>query len=308
MSGRIDRHFATKVSPGSHRDLSRCAQAEGVRKPATTCFWIAPFALYSLDACAWGLYTHVYFAQLLLWAVPLADPRFRRAIRRFPELLLGGSCLPDISLFSGWVRSNALTTTHQWATAHRMLNNAGNDSDAAIATGYCCHLLADIVAHNHFVPAHETLWLNPSHLFVHATSEWAMDAHLADELYARPHRLLHDQLPVFAEFASRQFGVSHAHSRQALHCLAHGERLLRNSGLHHVAYRGARAADSAAMRRFDFYAAETALRLEQMNRLIAGDAPAWTPEVDRSAVTPVSSMVTGPGKNALPRDFFISAR
>ena len=93
-----------------------------------------PIALHSADALAWGLYTHVYFAQLLLWAVPLADPRFRRAVRRFPDLLLAGACLPDVSLFSGWVRSEPLAKTHQWVIAQRLLEDVRNDREAALAT------------------------------------------------------------------------------------------------------------------------------------------------------------------------------
>ena len=46
--------------------------------------WLTPLLLYSSDALAWGLYTHVYFAQQLIWAVPLADPRFRRAMFALP--------------------------------------------------------------------------------------------------------------------------------------------------------------------------------------------------------------------------------
>ncbi|HEY0268837.1 MAG TPA: hypothetical protein VGC12_06340, partial [Methyloradius sp.] len=48
--------------------------------------WLLPFALYSAEANAWGLVTHLYFAQSLLWAMPLLDPRLQRAIKQFPEL------------------------------------------------------------------------------------------------------------------------------------------------------------------------------------------------------------------------------
>lgn len=275
-----------------------------------SCLWLAPVALHSGDALAWGLYTHVYFAQLLLWAVPLADPRFRRAVRRFPDLLLAGACLPDVSLFSGWVRSEPLRMSHQWSMAQQMLQDVRDDGEAALASGYCCHLLADIVAHNYFVPAHETLWINPSHMAVHAAAEWAMDAHLAPQLFAHPERLLGRQLPVIAGFASRHFGVAAPRTRLALRCLVLGERLLRASGVHQLAYRGARAGDSCATKRFDDYADQTAQRLEQMNRLIAGDAPSWAPEVDCTEGARERYAATGAGGHLsllLPRDFFMSS-
>lgn len=273
-------------------------------------FWVIPVALHSADALAWGLYTHVYFAQLLLWAVPLADPRFRRAIRRFPDLLLAGACLPDVSLFSGWVRSEPLGQSHRWSMAHRMLQDVRDDSEAALATGYCCHLLADIVAHNYFVPAHETLWLNPSHLAVHAASEWAMDAHLAPQLFVRPGRLMQRHMPAITQFASRHFDATPLHTRAALRCLMFGERLLRHCGGHQLAYRVARAADSATAKRFDEYADQTAQRMEQMNRLIAGDAPSWTPEVDSTEGARERYVATadrGQLSLLLPRDFFVAS-
>lgn len=279
-----------------------------MRNTITAVFWIAPLALHSADAWAWGLYTHLYFAQLLLWAIPLADARFRRAAKRFPELLLAGACLPDVSLFSGWVRDPRLAATHQWSVARRLLQDADHDEHAALAAGYCSHLLSDIVAHNHFVPAHETLWLNPLPLAVHAASEWAMDAHLAGQLYARPHRLLRRHLAVITAFAARHFGSPPDHTRRALRYLAHGEQWLRGSGLHQAAYRGARLMDAGVTQRFDYYVTQTTQRLEQMNRVIAGDAPAWAPEV-ACAATARDKIHTGAPQHAarfipLPRDFF----
>lgn len=279
-----------------------------MRNTLTAVCWIAPLALHSADAWAWGLYTHLYFAQLLLWAIPLADARFRRAARRFPELLLAGACLPDISLFSGWVRDPKLATTHQWSIAQRLLRDADCDEHVALAAGYCSHLLSDIVAHNHFVPTHETLWLNPLPLAVHAASEWAMDAHLSGQLYTRPHRLLRRNLPVIGDFAVRHFGSAPDDARRALRYLAQGEQWLRSSGLHQAAYHGARLMDGGVTRRFDYYVVQTTQRLEQMNRVIAGDAPAWAPEVE-CAMAARKHIHTGAPRHSprfipLPRDFF----
>ncbi|MBL8505647.1 MAG: hypothetical protein JNJ51_04730, partial [Methylobacillus glycogenes] len=53
--------------------------------------WLTPLLSFSLDAQAWGLVTHVYFAHSLLWAMPLLDPRLQSAIRRFPQLVMAGA-------------------------------------------------------------------------------------------------------------------------------------------------------------------------------------------------------------------------
>lgn len=78
-----------------------------------------PLLLFAGDALAWGLQTHLYFAQHAIFAVPLLDADVRRAALRFPRLVLAGACLPDLAL------------------------------------GYASHLVSDVVAHNRFVPEHE---------------------------------------------------------------------------------------------------------------------------------------------------------
>jgi hypothetical protein len=115
-----------------------------MQKLCTLLVWILPLAIHSGDALAWGLYTHVYFAQLLIWSIPLADPRFRRAVRQFPQLLLAGACLPDIALFNRQVGAPELRVTHQWQVARRMLADGQDDESRALAVGYASHLLAEL--------------------------------------------------------------------------------------------------------------------------------------------------------------------
>ena len=79
-------------------------------------YWLLPLLLHSADANAWGLVTHVYFAQWLIWATPLLDPRLRQAIQRFPELVMAGACLPDLALVSPSFRH-----THQWPICQEIL-------------------------------------------------------------------------------------------------------------------------------------------------------------------------------------------
>lgn len=84
--------------------------------------WSIPAALFAGDALAWGLYTHVYFAQLLVWAVPLIDPALRRAVRRFPQRLVAGACLPDLALVGTTAGTRAFDASHRWETAHAPLD------------------------------------------------------------------------------------------------------------------------------------------------------------------------------------------
>lgn len=237
-----------------------------------------PWLAYAADAYAWGLYTHLYFAQLLLWAVSLADARFRRALRRFPELCLAGACLPDVSSFSRLTRNTTLSTTHQWRSASGMLNVAATDQERAMALGYAGHLLTDIVAHNYFVPMHETRWLGAP-ILSHAACEWAMDAHVANQLYIHPQLLIARHGGVLASCAEVNLGCDGAAVRKALNCMQRGEQVLRRSRLPGFIYRVSRRLDGNVTARFDRYIRETSARLHQINRLIAGDTPVWLPEV-----------------------------
>jgi len=233
----------------------------------------SPWMLWSADALAWGLYTHVYFAQLLLWAVPLLDPRLRAAVARFPRLVMTGACLPDLALTGPRVGSQAFAESHRWETAHAMLSDAECQAEQALAVGYASHLLVDVIAHNHFVPAHEKLWLDVPWL-THASVEWAMDAHVARHAFARPGELLADQERFAADFAARHFACKSSVALAALRLLAKADRHLRRSRLPELCYRAMRL-DSGLKARFDAYIEATTRRLAQLNRVLDQEAPVW---------------------------------
>jgi Zinc dependent phospholipase C len=239
--------------------------------------WLIPLLLYSSDALAWGLYTHVYFAQQLVWAIPLADSRFRRAVCAFPVWVIAGACLPDLSLTGPHAGMQDFKQTHQWDTARRLLEQAGSDEERAIALGFTSHLLVDIIAHNHFVPAHEKLWLNIP-VLTHASSEWAMDAHVKGHLFNSPSSLLRQNREVLADFAAEHFRCDPVKAEHAIMLLARGEAVLRGSRLAEGLYRTGKVLDRNLKRRFNYYLRETSRRLAQINRVIEGQNPVWHPE------------------------------
>lgn len=275
--------------------------------PRTFVLCFLPLLLHSGDAYAWGLCTHVYFSQLLIWAVPLADPRFRRAVARLPELMLAGTCLPDVALFARLAGAPELDTTHQWSAAQRLLQRAHDDEARALAVGFASHLLCDIIAHNHFVPAHEQLWLDRP-VVTHAVAEWTMDAHVMPHLFVRPAALMRRHFRRLADYAAQQFGCGRAEAERALRWLKNGETLLRASRLPQMLGNGARALDGKLERRLDWYVVETTARLGQINRLIDGDAPVWRAEIDCAHVArerPCLLPARGPERRLpLPQDFF----
>src|SRR5262245_31220316 len=272
-----------------------------MRKAYVLLVWAVPLGFYSADALAWGLYTHVYFAQLLIWAIPLADARFRHAIRRFPELLLAGACLPDTSLFTRFARVPELRSTHQWSIARRMLAHGQDDESRALAVGYASHLLVDVIAHNYFVPEHEKRWFDCP-VVTHAASEWAMDAHVAPQLLATPGELLRRYRVRLARHAASYLKCTERAAAGALTWLDHGERFLRATGVPRTVRFAAGTCDASTRRRLDHYASETSRCLEQIDRVIAGEWPAWKAEPARRART--MGAFGRHNEVPLPRDLF----
>ena len=245
-----------------------------MRIRTTWLYWILPLLLHSANAQAWGLATHLYFSQLLVWAVPLLDPRFRIAAKRLPRLVLAGACLPDLALVGPSARTEAFAASHCWEQAAQLLARADSPETRALALGYASHLLVDIVAHNHFVPVHEQMWLKLP-MLAHATSEWAMDAHIEHALFAMPQQLIRDHHVLLVHYAAAEFGCTRDAAERALIYLRRATSVLYDSRAHHMLYAGAKRLDRRLPRRFDHYVAETSARLPEINRLLRGEAPRW---------------------------------
>lgn len=234
--------------------------------------WGTPLLLQAHDANAWGLYTHVFLAQWLVWGVPLLDGELRRAVARYPKLVMAGACLPDLALVGRLVGTRAFEQTHCWQNASAMLSSAQNDMERALMVGYYSHLFADVVAHHHFVPAHERLWVDWP-MLAHTISEWAMDAHVSGHLMTTPKQLLQDGEVEIVTLVSRQFQLPVEQARRAVRMLAQADYGLRWSRLPQFLYRNVKRLDKRAPRRFNYFISETSSRFSEFNRVLAGDSP-----------------------------------
>lgn len=263
---------------------------------------------FSADAWAWGLQTHSFFAQSLLWLVPLADPRLRQAAARLPRLVVAGAVLPDLALMSTG-RIPALEASHDWDVAARLLAVADTDEERALSLGYASHLLTDIFAHNHFVPAHEKVWADVP-VLTHAVSEWAMDHRVRPQLFVEPAELLASERAVLGPYVASAFSCSIADADAAVKALARAEGWLRRSGLPALSAGLARVADRRADRRFRHYLAHTLRQLPQINRLAAGEQPHWganpCPRLAKAALATVPFRLLR-ARLPLPADVFVPA-
>lgn len=244
-----------------------------MKKHAHKLYWLIPFFLYTSDANAWGLVTHLYFAHSLLWAMPALDPRLRKAIQNFPDLVMAGACLPDLAIVS-----KHFSDTHDWHHAHSMLERAENDEELAIAIGYASHLYVDVIAHNHFVPAHEEMWTDNG-MLAHIGSEWAMDAHLEPLLHTSPGKLIKKHMRILSQFVCEEFLCTPEISKKALKRLGFWDNVLRNIKLHHAIYISIRIIDKRVFKHFVYYIAKTQTAINEIGVVLTGEKPAWKAEL-----------------------------
>ncbi len=115
-----------------------------------TLMLIIAAALFPADALAWGGGMH-----LQLGAQMLADPGMLSGpvsalLAAHPQDFLYGCLAPDITV--GKKYTHYLLNCHRWGIGRTLLKNAETDRQRACAYGYLCHLAADTVAHNYYVP------------------------------------------------------------------------------------------------------------------------------------------------------------
>ncbi len=244
----------------------------GMNKWITRILLLIPLCLHSAHAHAWGLFTHLYFAQQLIWAVPLADPRLRVVMRKFPDLVMAGACLPDLAIFARFAGTNAFAENHLWRTTEKLYSNARDERELAVAIGYGSHLLVDVIAHNHFVPSHEILWIDIPDT-THIASEWAMDAHILPHLHTRPQILLTQQHDFLQAYVAHHFECTPEQSHAAIRALAVGDGWLRRARIPQILYGVARRLDRPLLRRFDHYISSTTDLLPQLERVLKGETP-----------------------------------
>ena len=246
-----------------------------------------PLLLFAGDALAWGLQTHLFFAQQVLFAVPLLDPEIRRAALRFPRLVLSGACLPDLALAGRALGIRVFRRNHDWSSLRR-LAAASCDEERAVALGYASHLMSDVVAHNRFVPEHERRVADVAHA-THALCEWAMDDYLKPWVCAMPGELLAAERRPLAEIVARRWRCGEPLALRVIDWLSGADRLLRGARIPGICRAILRFVDRSLAPRFDAYVRETSALLAQVGPVLEGRQPAAEPEPG----TPCASWCAG---------------
>jgi hypothetical protein len=106
--------------------------------------------LLPTDAFAWGGGIHTQLGTQILANPGLLPPDLAALLTVHPKDFLYGCLAPDITV--GKKYTHYLLNCHRWGIGRTLLKEARTDHQRACAYGYLCHLAADAVAHNYFVP------------------------------------------------------------------------------------------------------------------------------------------------------------
>ena len=112
---------------------------------ATALLLITPDRLF-----AFGPATHIFLGEHLLGSLHLLPAALADLLRAYPLSFLYGNVAADISFAKKYVPAGR--HSHYWHVGEEILAGARNDRLRAAGFGYLCHLAADTVAHNFYVP------------------------------------------------------------------------------------------------------------------------------------------------------------
>lgn len=102
------------------------------------------------SAVAWGGGVHLMVGMEVLKRISQLPPEMAMLLTSRPNDFLYGCLAADIIV--GKKFTHYLLNCHRWGVGERILALAENDAQKACAYGYLCHLAADVVAHNYYVP------------------------------------------------------------------------------------------------------------------------------------------------------------
>ncbi len=130
---------------------------------------------------AWTPGTHVYLGEAVLANLPALPAAVADLLRAFPFDFLYGNIAADSSIAKKYAPVGR--HCHAWHVGQEIYDRASSDALRAFGLGYLCHLAADVVAHNFFVPRQLVLTSSTSG-FGHSYWESRFETPLGDS-YAR---------------------------------------------------------------------------------------------------------------------------
>ena len=140
-------------------------------------------------AFAFGPATHVFLGEHLLSSLYLLPAAIADLLRAYPLSFLYGSVAADISFAKKYVPAGR--HSHYWHVGEEILSAARNDRLRAAGYGYLCHLAADTVAHNFFVPR-QLMLTSATRSLGHSYWEHRLDVELGEGFTSRAREVVMD--------------------------------------------------------------------------------------------------------------------
>ncbi|MFI5208890.1 MAG: zinc dependent phospholipase C family protein [Gemmatimonadales bacterium] len=129
------------------------------------------------DLLAWTPGTHIYLGESILANLGLLPAAVADLLRAFPFDFLYGNIAADSSIAKKYAPVGR--HCHHWPVGQQILARARTDALRSFAHGYLCHLAADTVAHNFYVPRQLVITSSTTG-FGHSYWESRLETHLGD--------------------------------------------------------------------------------------------------------------------------------
>jgi hypothetical protein len=135
--------------------------------------------IFKIPVLAWGPQTHTFIGYGVLsilkdYSIPEVLLILNNSIDFYYGLIA-----PDF--FVGKGSKTKINHCHNWEQGFKLMDNAQTDKQKSFSFGYLCHLAADIIAHNYFIPKQLTNTRVVYNL-MHSYWETRFETHLPQEL------------------------------------------------------------------------------------------------------------------------------
>jgi hypothetical protein len=140
--------------------------------------------LLPTDAHAWGGGIHMQLGTQVLANLGMLPGDLAALLAVHPKDFLYGCLAPDITV--GKKYTHYLLNCHRWGIGRTLLKEAKTDHQRACAYGYLCHLAADTVAHNYYVP-YKIIRSFAAITMKHAYWEMRFEEFVSKDIWRRAH-------------------------------------------------------------------------------------------------------------------------
>jgi hypothetical protein len=133
-----------------------------------------------LSRAPWGPGIHIHLTSKVLHELEHRKKHneYHKLVLAHPAAFFYGNIAADIVNFKNY--GGMKNHCHNWNIQERLESLSASDIERVFILGYLCHLAADVVAHNHFIPYHLVRGIPP--LFLgHAYWEALADGTVTDE-------------------------------------------------------------------------------------------------------------------------------